>query len=285
MSNDILWYGARHGRTRANDKNIYRSWSNAPEAQLSPEGRQDAREIGGFFDHNQIHIALIIADELDRTIETAKIVAQILGIKEILTTPKLHPLHMGDYTLKSKDEYPVEPFLKDPTKKIPGGESVNEFNTRQIDAFSTVLKKAQELKHGFVLVVGHGSNNSFLNNQLYNRDGGQKIGYEGLVNPGGVTMATDSHLCPLTNIRRGTAGIKNFALPPNHQPGMAVPKGGSSCASCEYFKGDMKCGQPDFIKWNGSDKIPAKSPDEYCSDWWESATEEKTSGKEESGSK
>lgn len=51
---------------------------------------------------------------------------------------------------------------------------------------------------------------------------------------------------------------------------MRVPKGGSSCASCEYYKGDMICGNEYFIHWNKNGKhIPAERPDEYCSDWYE----------------
>jgi hypothetical protein len=61
-----------------------------------------------------------------------------------------------------------------------------------------------------------------------------------------------------------------IGYPADHKPGMAVPKGGSSCALCEYYRGEMKCGNEFFIKWNGSENIPAKSPDAYCSDWFES---------------
>lgn len=57
--------------------------------------------------------------------------------------------------------------------------------------------------------------------------------------------------------------------PANHVPGMRVPKGGSSCGSCEYYKGMMTCGNEYFIRWNGSNKIPAPAADEYCSDWYE----------------
>lgn len=56
--------------------------------------------------------------------------------------------------------------------------------------------------------------------------------------------------------------------PADHKAGMAVPKGGSSCANCKFYKGDMKCGSEYFIKWNGSENIPADEPDEYCSDWF-----------------
>lgn len=69
----------------------------------------------------------------------------------------------------------------------------------------------------------------------------------------------------------------NAQFPPDHKPGMRVPKGGSSCASCEYYKGNLTCGNEYFIKWRGSNHIPAPSPDEYCSDWWEPAQKAKLS--------
>lgn len=56
--------------------------------------------------------------------------------------------------------------------------------------------------------------------------------------------------------------------PPDHQPGMKVPKGGSMCKNCEYVSGN-KCTNKFFIQWYGSDIIPAPI-DEYCSDWWHS---------------
>lgn len=283
-SNDILFFTGRHGRTAANDKNIYRAWSNAPEAQLSSDGRDDAEQMGEFFKRNLIPIKVIITDNLDRTHQTAKIVAKILGVGEVYTTPKLRPLNMGDWTLKSKQEYPIDEFLQDTSKVIPGGESIDGFDRRESDIFGRVLKVAQQTTDGFVLVVCHGSNNSFLNNRLYfPQDKAMKVGYEGLVNPGGVVMATDSQLCPLTNVRHKDPLIqisKNFSLPRNHEPGMRVPKGGSSCLKCEYLGDDKKtCKNEDFIKWNnGKDELPAPA-DEYCSDWfdWKGRKEEKQS--------
>ncbi len=72
----------------------------------------------------------------------------------------------------------------------------------------------------------------------------------------------------LVSIKRHIGGTK-IEYPPDHQPGMRVPKGGSSCESCEYLGDDKKtCTNKYFIKWNGSDVIPGKI-DEYCSDWYE----------------
>lgn len=55
--------------------------------------------------------------------------------------------------------------------------------------------------------------------------------------------------------------------PKDHQPGMKVTKGGSMCKNCEYVDG-QKCTNEYFIKWLGTDVIPAPV-DEYCSDYWE----------------
>lgn len=59
-----------------------------------------------------------------------------------------------------------------------------------------------------------------------------------------------------------------ITYPPDHKPGMKVPKGGSNCVSCEYYEGNNLCGNEYFKKWMGSNKIPAP-PEEYCSDWYE----------------
>jgi hypothetical protein len=57
--------------------------------------------------------------------------------------------------------------------------------------------------------------------------------------------------------------------PPGHRPGMRVPRGGSSCATCRYLSKDREhCSNEHFRRWHGSDKLPAPA-DEYCSDWYE----------------
>jgi hypothetical protein len=60
--------------------------------------------------------------------------------------------------------------------------------------------------------------------------------------------------------------------PKDHVPAIRVPKGGSSCSSCEYLKDAEKriCGNQYYIAWNGSGRIPAPV-DSFCSDWYEPA--------------
>jgi hypothetical protein len=57
-------------------------------------------------------------------------------------------------------------------------------------------------------------------------------------------------------------------LPPNHELGMKVPQGGSRCGNCEYLASETTCGNPGFVKWHGSDKLPAPK-DSYCCDLYE----------------
>lgn len=64
------------------------------------------------------------------------------------------------------------------------------------------------------------------------------------------------------------AGIAKY--PADHEAGMRVPKGGSSCASCRFLKDDQKsCGNKYFVRWNGGSKLIPGPIDSYCSDWYE----------------
>lgn len=55
--------------------------------------------------------------------------------------------------------------------------------------------------------------------------------------------------------------------PADHKVGMVVPLGGSDCLKCEYVSG-QKCTKDLWVKWNGSDTIPAPT-DSYCCDFFE----------------
>jgi len=63
--------------------------------------------------------------------------------------------------------------------------------------------------------------------------------------------------------------MRKAEYPPGHRAGMRVPRGGSMCANCQFLGEDKKtCTNEYFIKWNGSEVIPAPV-DQYCSDFYE----------------
>ena len=74
---------------------------------------------------------------------------------------------------------------------------------------------------------------------------------------------------PTTPSAMNQQGGRPFRFPPDHQPGMQVPPGGSACSKCKYLSDDGDdCTNQYFIEWNGSPDLPAPA-DQYCSDWFE----------------
>jgi hypothetical protein len=57
-------------------------------------------------------------------------------------------------------------------------------------------------------------------------------------------------------------------LPPDHQLGMQVPKGGSMCGNCQFLVDPQTCDNQGFVTWNGSGKLPTPA-DEYCCDLYQ----------------
>lgn len=240
-----IFFITRHGHTRGNSRNEYRSWSNAPEAQLDGAGRDGIRESALWLQKSGQHFPLIISDDLDRSQETKKILQDILQIPVEQTDPRLRPVNVGDLTGKSKIDYPIDKYIKNKALKIPGGESLNEFNTRQAKFFDHVTEIVEKLGKP-ILLVGHGSTVSFLHNH-FNQTGGP-VGYEGLVNPGGILMFTSKGIEPLTNKRedaassmaQGTATSGYVTSEENRPP--------RSCWNCYYFSRNSldqgMCGNP-----------------------------------------
>lgn len=89
----------------------------------------------------------------------------------------------------------------------------------------------------------------------------------------------------LIDLLKEEYGGGDFVLPKSHKAGLRVPKGGSCCANCEYWKQGKegqagKCTNEYYIKWAGTASIPY-APDEYCTDWWEPKKEKSPETEEE----
>jgi broad specificity phosphatase PhoE len=258
-----LFLLARHGKTASNEKGIYRSWSNAPEAQLTSEGRQEVEESAQWLLENNAPIELIISDSLDRTLQTAEAFSSILNVDRIIALRGLHPLSMGDWTGKSKEKYPVEPFMKDHSKVIPGGESVGAFNAREFETFKGIMPLVDTMPPGSILIVGHGSTVCFLHNNVFDK-GEKKIGYEGLVDPAGIIACNIDGMVPILKARSGETRMSAqdagyMELVGAKKDGdclkVIVPGGVSrELGCCNEFKPDGKsvkkfsCGTCEYVK-------------------------------------
>lgn len=246
----VLFFMVRHGETAGNKKKIYRGWSNAPEAQLDAAGKKGAQGAGSYISGLGAPVQYIITDSLDRVVETCELIACSFPDAKMELVRALHPLNMGEWTLKSKDKHPIQPYLDSPDLRIPGGETVHEFDRRQERIFGLVFEIARGMKGGKVVVGVHGSNVSYVYNHIYSK-GVEKIGYEGLVDPGGVIAVTEDAMVPLLNVR-GPGWEKKSAGVSFETKGSGTPtigfvtwldnKGPRQCDHCEYAVGGA-CGE------------------------------------------
>jgi broad specificity phosphatase PhoE len=179
---EILFWGVRHGRTQGNEDNRYRGWSNEEFAQLGPEGQADIMEAALYLKKQGLKFDIILSDDTDRAKASAAILQQILDIPESEVDKRLRPLNVGKFTGKSKYFHPLDSYLKNRNKKIPGGENMVGFDKRLASVVRDILELIAQTKVR-VLVILHGSTISFLHNAT---NPGKQVGYEGIVHPGGV---------------------------------------------------------------------------------------------------
>lgn len=231
-----LFFILRHGTTAANEAGSYRGWLDNLETQLSPEGKDMAREAGLFLKDLPFEKSVIFCSNLGRTNETSEIVASILGIQEIEEMPELRPLNVGDFAGKSKQENPLEKYVKNKQLKLPGGESIADFEKRQ-SAFFDALLATIETTGVVPIIVCHTSNVTTLWN-LFNHDERAVEDHEDVLQPGGVGMFANNVLIPVLKkgsekvpLKDGTA-ISGFVTDEDNRP----PR---ECWNCRWFVRDV----------------------------------------------
>jgi SPP1 gp7 family putative phage head morphogenesis protein len=138
-------YVVRHGKTKYNapagskKHDRIRGWQDIP---LDAEGHKQAEVAGQWFKDNDIKLKAVHSSNLSRTEETAKQVAKATDNKVELDQA-LRPWHLGKFQgMESNKVHPhmVDYATKNPDKKVPEGESFNEFASRYIGALNKVLK-------------------------------------------------------------------------------------------------------------------------------------------------
>lgn len=260
---DLIAYVGRHASTENNDSGKYRGHLELP---LSEKGVQEAKETVEFLKTLRPAPSWIVSSDLPSAKGTARIYAKALGIKTMRPMKDLRGMDIDGFAGRSKAEaeaelkecfrHPDQPCGKD-------GETPRHFDERCAKTFAAIGKTAK--RTGTIpLIVAHGSNTVFLTK----KDCDDCNYQEPPVKPGGLLKLMDTGATPI--FKEDAAGKPIPIYPADHQAGMEVPKGGSSCLKCEYLAGNQTdCTNRYFIAWNGSEIIPGQI-DSYCSDWFES---------------
>jgi broad specificity phosphatase PhoE len=151
----------RHGESEANAQGVFAPDKGAgPEVQLTDTGREQARQAGA--EAKEIGITHIISSDQDRTMETARLIALVLGLSEpnITPEPRLRELGVGNLAGQPVGPSGLPIWLQHQAE--PQGDTTVEpliaVRTRLQDFIVSLRDYDQES----VLIVGHSGSGTIL---------------------------------------------------------------------------------------------------------------------------
>lgn len=150
MSIPTIYFG-RHGTTDANVESLYRP----EDVHLDAHGERDALHMAKNL--MDCGIRRIISSPVPRAAQTARIVAQKLGIKEcsIIFNARLKPIGVGAYAGLDRTKNPLTRYTAATHWEIPGGDSIDGFCERIQEVVPEVISFAKNW--GPLLVLTHSS--------------------------------------------------------------------------------------------------------------------------------
>jgi probable phosphoglycerate mutase len=141
----------RHGDA-VNSKGRFHGWVDNP---LTSKGAKEASDLSEQI--RQYNPSMIISSPMSRTIASAKIISQKLGIPMQLNKA-LMPLNLGDYDGQEVDRHlaQVKTHFANPNKRFPNGESVNDWAQNRFIPFFN--KHVFSKDPGTIAMMTHGRN-------------------------------------------------------------------------------------------------------------------------------
>lgn len=137
----------RHGQTDWNREGLVQGRT---DIALNDTGRQQAREAAAQFDELGDTWDVIVSSTLQRAVETAQIVATVLGVPYAGGREMLVEQNYGDAEGSLVSELPV----KWPGRQFPGGEPDADVGRRGIRALDELIDEFPDQR---VLAVSHGA--------------------------------------------------------------------------------------------------------------------------------
>ena len=150
---NVSVYLIRHGATDFNspvgkDDRI-RGWL---DVKLNKQGKEEAKQDGEYLKKEKI--SKIYSSDLSRTKETSEILNKNFNVP-IIYTKSLRPWNLGIYQGQSSEKVhkELEQYVKDPNKKVEGGESFNTFLNRYLGEMRKILDEAKKTKKEYFIVT------------------------------------------------------------------------------------------------------------------------------------
>ena len=142
----------RHGETTWNAEKRWQGWADSPLSELGMRQAVMAAEAVGAVD-------AIVASDLSRAAETARIISELTGVGPVLTDPDLRERDVGEWSGLTRDEIEARfpgayaAWREDPNRPPPGGES-NATILVRVEAALRRIAAAHD--GGEVLAISHG---------------------------------------------------------------------------------------------------------------------------------
>lgn len=142
----------RHGETTWNAEKRWQGWADSPLSEL---GRRQAAEAAAGVGQ----VDAIVASDLARAAETARIIGELVGVGPVMTEPGLRERDVGEWSGLLNEEiearFPgaLAAWRVDPSSAPPGGETNDAILARVHAALARI---AREWDGAEVLAVSHG---------------------------------------------------------------------------------------------------------------------------------
>lgn len=139
-------YLVRHGETEFNREGKLQGQADSP---LTPTGIEQAKKLKKVLDEKGLHFKTAYASDLDRAIETLKLITDEDTRK--FAVPGLREVSFGDLDGKSKSEFPLDKDWEEVYQDYHG-ESFDQAVDRM---FMTLLQIANKDEDDDILIVTH----------------------------------------------------------------------------------------------------------------------------------
>ena len=169
----------RHGDTDINDANQFRSRLDPP---LNSTGIEQAENLAEAIAKENLGVKRVIAGPLLRTVQTADIIAENLGLF-VEQNRGLISWALGFMSGQDKDEYSelLNYYIDNPKSVPPQGECLDDLEQRTFEFFNEELKK-----DGLTIFVTHNSNCVTVESLISGDKTGRPESGESTVGPGGA---------------------------------------------------------------------------------------------------
>ncbi|MGC9779425.1 MAG: histidine phosphatase family protein [Candidatus Heimdallarchaeota archaeon] len=147
----------RHGQSEANIIKIVAGQLAHPLTDL---GREQAKALGQKLLERRTKFDAVYSSDLRRASETATIVCNEIGIKDIIFDKRLREADTGIFTgryradLTEEEKEFLDSTLVDLDLKVPGGETNKGMTMRIKEAFFEIVENHPE--NSTILLIGHG---------------------------------------------------------------------------------------------------------------------------------